>query len=152
MRRRSPGQRVMVRNVELIEDFQRRRSSNCIEYWRPTIYPTLSDLCNALPLLCVKVDMTVGCYDCLIGHPTCCFEEFSKWLITKKRRGSKMATSVEFSVQMLLLQEQRRIEVPLEWNLPCPLFLWFLDNRKAIEEINGAPLLTRVRVDYIFGS
>jgi hypothetical protein len=52
-----------------------------------------------------------------------------------------MATSVEFSVQMLSLQEQRRIEVLLEWNLPCPLFSWFLDNRKAIEEINGAPLL-----------
>ena len=48
-----------------------------------------------------------------------------------------MATSVGFSVQMPSLQEQRRIEVLLERNLPCPLFSWFLGNRKATEEING---------------
>ena len=112
--------------------------SNAItEYSRPTIYPTLSNLCNALPLLLVKVDMKLECYDCLTGHPPSYFEEFSKWLIAKKQRGSKMTTSVEFSVRVPPLQGQRRIEVLLERDLPCPLFSWFLDNRKAVEEING---------------
>lgn len=50
-----------------------------------------------------------------------------------------MTTSVEFSVRVPPLQEQQRIEVLLERDLPCPLFSWFLDNRKAIEEINGVP-------------
>ncbi|OCL11320.1 hypothetical protein AOQ84DRAFT_361622 [Glonium stellatum] len=147
MGRRSPEQRAMVRNIELIEDVQRRSSGICIEYLRPTIYPNLAQLCSSLPLLRVKVYMRFGCFYCLVAKPPLHFKFFSRRLIAQKWSGSKITTSVKFSMQVPSIREQQRVEVLWARNLLCPLFSWSLDNREAIEEINGIPWTPTIPVD-----